>query len=480
MSYTRGKRVVIVGAGFGGLWAARALAGTGAEVLVLDRNNFHTFLPLLYQVAAAELSPTDICYPVRSIFRKEKGIQFRLGTVGHVDPVERLVMTSEERIPYDYLILAMGSAPHFFGIPGAEEHAFAMKTIDQAVPLRHHILTRFEAAVYERDPARRRQLLTFTIVGGGPTGVEFAGALAELVYGPLQEDYPMLDLADVRIILLEAQDRLLGGMPLPLGRYVRSRLERRAVRVRFGAQVTRITAGEVFLSDGSVIRTETVVWTAGVKGETGPERWGFPMARGGRVAVESTLNLADHPEIYVVGDLAYLEEKGEPLPGVAPVAMQQGELAARNILRHMKGEAGKPFRFKDPGMLAVVGRGHAVAHIGGRSFKGIAAWWVWLVVHVAKLVGFRNRILVMVNWAWNYLSFERAVRLILPYQPPRSPGEAPPAVPGTASSSPGADGSPPVTRPAAVVTEGAGASAEAGPSTEDGSGSPESSTSRRT
>jgi NADH:ubiquinone reductase (H+-translocating) len=475
MSYTRGKRVVIVGAGFGGLWAARALAGTGAEVLVLDRNNFHTFLPLLYQVAAAELSPTDICYPVRSIFRKEKGIQFRLGTVGDLDPVERLVMTNEERIPYDYLILAMGSAPHFFGIPGAEEHAFAMKSIDQAVPLRHHILTRFEAAVYERDPARRRQLRTITIVGGGPTGVEFAGALAELVYGPLQEDYPMLDLADVRIILLEAQDRLLSGMPLPLGRYVRSRLERRAVRVRFGAQVTRITEGEVFLSDGSVIRTETVVWTAGVKGETGPERWGLPMERGGRVAVESTLNVPGFPEVYVVGDLAYLEEKGEPLPGVAPVAMQQGELAAKNILRHMKGEAGKAFRFKDPGMLAVVGRGHAVAHIGGRSFTGIIAWWVWLVVHVAKLVGFRNRILVMVNWAWNYLSFERAVRLILPYQPPRSSGEVSPEAPGSVVRAPGPDGSVPAPDPSVSL-------APSSPLPEapvDGSASA-SSTSRRT
>lgn len=472
MSYTKGKRVVIVGAGFGGLWAARALAGTGAEVLVLDRNNFHTFLPLLYQVAAAELSPTDICYPVRSIFRKEKGIQFRLGGVREVDTVERVVTTREERIPYDYLILAMGSAPHFFGVPGAEENAFAMKTIDQAVPLRHHILSRFEAAVYERDPARRRQLLTFTVVGGGPTGVEFSGALAELVYGPLQEDYPMLDLADVRIILLEAQDRLLSGMPLPLGKYVRSRLERRAVRVRFGAQVTRITPGEVFLADGSVIRSETVVWTAGVKGEPGPERWGFPMERGARVRVDPTLNVPGIPDVFVVGDLAYLEENGEALPGVAPVAMQQGELAAKNILRDMRGETPREFRFKDPGMLAVVGRGHAVAHIGGRSFTGITAWWVWLVVHIAKLVGFRNRILVMVNWAWNYLSFERAVRLILPYQAPRSPDWGPGSSPGASGveeirGDAGSTAPPPV--PAPVVP--------AEPAT--GAGSP-SSTSRST
>lgn len=421
MTGTKGKRVVVVGAGFGGLWAARALAGSGVEVLVLDRNNFHTFLPLLYQVAAAELSPTDICYPVRSILRKEEGVNFRLATVRHVDLQERLVVTDEERIPWDFLVLAMGSAPHFFGVPGAEENAFAMKTIEQAVPLRHHILSRFEAAVYERDPARRRQLLTFTVVGGGPTGVEFSGALAELVYGPLRKDYPMLDLADVRIILLEAQDRLLLGMPDRLGRYTRSRLERRAVQVRFGAQVTEVTPEKVTLADGTVIRTETVVWTAGVKGEPGPASWGLPMARGGRVQVEPTLDVPGHPDVYVVGDLAYLEEDGQPLPGVAPVALQQGELAARNILRRLRGQEAKPFRFRDPGMLAVVGRGHAVAHIGGRSFTGIPAWWVWLVVHIAKLVGFRNRILVLVNWAWNYLSFERAVRLILPYKPPREP-----------------------------------------------------------
>jgi NADH:ubiquinone reductase (H+-translocating) len=419
MAYTTGKRVVVVGAGFGGLWCARALAGTGVEVLLLDRNNFHTFLPLLYQVAAAELSPTDICYPVRSILRKEEGVNFRLATVRQVDLRERLVVTDEERIPYDYLVVAMGSAPHFFGVPGAEENAFAMKTIDQAVPLRHHILSQFETAVYERDPARRRQLLTFTIVGGGPTGVEFAGAMAELVYGPLRKDYPMLDLADVRIILLEAQDRLLLGMPDRLGRYVRTRLERRGVQVRFGALVTEVTPEAVSLADGSVIRTETVVWTAGVQGEPGPAAWGLPMARGARVRVEPTLQVPGFPDVYVVGDLAYLEEKGEPLPGVAPVALQQGELAAKNILRNMRGEEGKAFRFRDPGMLAVVGRGHAVAHIGGRSFTGVTAWWVWLVVHIAKLVGFRNRILVLVNWAWNYLSFERAVRLILPYKPPR-------------------------------------------------------------
>lgn len=430
MAYTTGKRVVVVGAGFGGLWAARALAGTGVEALLLDRNNFHTFLPLLYQVAAAELSPTDICYPVRSILRKEEGVNFRLATVRQVDFRERLVVTDEERIPWDYLVLAMGSAPHFFGVPGAEENAFAMKTIDQAVPLRHHILSQFERAVYERDPARRRQFLTFTIVGGGPTGVEFAGAMAELVYGPLRKDYPMLDLADVRIILLEAQDRLLLGMPEHLGRYVRTRLEGRGVQVRFGAQVTQVTTEAVSLADGTVIRTETVVWTAGVKGEPGPAAWGLPMARGARVQVEPTLQVPGFPDVYVVGDLAYLEEGGEALPGVAPVALQQGELAARNILRSIRGEPGKPFHFRDPGMLAVVGRGHAVAYIGGRSFTGIPAWWVWLVVHIAKLVGFRNRILVLVNWAWNYLSFERAVRLILPYKPPREAARAEGSAPG--------------------------------------------------
>lgn len=418
MSALRGKRVVVVGAGFGGLWAARELAGSGVEVLLVDQNNFHTFLPLLYQVAAAELSPTDICYPVRSIVRNEEGVGFRLGTVRALDLEERLVITEEERIPYDYLVLALGSVAHHFGVPGAAEHTFTLKSIEQAVPLRHKVLSCFERAVYEPDPAIRRQLLTFTVVGGGPTGVEFSGALAELVYGPLRKDFPMIDEADSRIILLEAGDRLLQGMPEKLGRYARSRLERRSVRVRFGAQVNSVSPTEIRLSDGSVIRSETCVWTAGVRGAPGPEAWGLPMAPGGRVTVETTLQVPGHPEVFVVGDLAYLEEGGAPLPGVAPVAMQQGTLAAENITRAIQRKAPKEFRFRDPGMLAVIGRSHAVASIAGRNFTGIPAWWVWLFVHVAKLIGFRNRVLVLVNWAWNYLSFERAVRLILPYAPP--------------------------------------------------------------
>jgi NADH dehydrogenase len=441
MVFTQGKsRVVVVGAGFGGLWASRALAGKGMQVQLLDRNNFHTFLPLLYQVAAAELSPTDIAYPVRSIIRDEAGVHFRLANLEEVNLEEKYVVTQAERIPYDYLVLSMGSAPHFFGVKGAAEYSFPMKSIEQAVPLRHHILSRFEKAVYETDPARRRQLLTFVIVGGGPTGVEFAGALAELVYGPIEQDYPMLDMADARIILLEAQDRLLQGMPPKLSRYTRSRLERRAVRTRFGAVVTEVSPDSVSLADGTLIRTETVVWTAGVQGEPGPARWGFPMAPGGRVQIEPTLQVPGHPEVFVIGDMAYLEEKDAPLPGVAPVAMQQGTLAAKNILRLEAGKAPQEFKFKDPGMLAVVGRNHAVAYIRGRSFTGIPAWWVWLVVHVAKLVGFRNRILVMVNWAWNYLSFERAVRLILPYRP------LAPEATGSPSTTP-AGAHPPVSTP---------------------------------
>ncbi len=442
MGFTEGKtRVVIVGAGFGGLWVTRALAGKGVQVQLLDRNNYHTFLPLLYQVAAAELSPTDIAYPVRSIVRKKPHVHFRLASLRDVDLEERMVVTDAERIPYDYLVLAMGSAPHFFGVEGAEEHSFPMKSIEEAVPLRYHILSRFEEAVYEPDPARRRQLLTFVIVGGGPTGVEFAGALAELVYGPLERDYPMLDMADVRIILLEGQDRLLLGMPDKPARYARTHLEKRAVQVRLGAMVSKVTPESVALSDGTVIPTETVVWTAGVKGEPGPEQWGLPMGPGGRVRVAPTLQLPDHPEVYVVGDLAYLEEDGKPLPGVAPVAMQQGTTAAENILRSERGEEPKEFHFRDPGMLAVIGRNHAVAHVRGRSFTGRPAWWVWLVVHLAKLIGFRNRILVLVNWAWNYLSFERAVRLILPYRPMRVPGSTPEA-PGSSSDPEGAPRTP--------------------------------------
>lgn len=414
-------RVVVCGAGFGGLWAARKFAGEpGVEVLLLDRNNYHTFYPLLYQVAAAELGPTDIAYPVRSILRSAPNVHFRMAEVCALD-LERRVLTTSlgQEVGYEQLILSLGSVPNFFGVEGAAEHAFTLREMDHAIPLRHHILSRFETAVYEAHPERRRRLLTFVIVGGGPTGVEYAGALAELIHGPLLRDYPMIHADEVEVILVEALDGLLTGMDEELGTYARDRLESRRVEVRTGAMATRVGPDRIELKGGECIATETVVWTAGVKGDARVQSWGLPMARADRVEVTPGLHLPDHPEVFVVGDLCWFEQDGEPLPQVAPVAMQQGEYAAETVLARRNGGRVAPFRYDDPGMLAVIGRNAAVAELWGRTFTGFVAWILWLVIHVAKLVGFRNRILVMVNWAWNYINYEQAVRLILPFRPGR-------------------------------------------------------------
>jgi len=414
MGTSRRPRVVIIGAGFGGLWAARALAHSAVEVQLLDRHNYHTFLPLLYQVAAAELEPEEIAYPVRSIFRKRPNVRFAMAEVKGVDLTAQVVQTAERVIPYDFLILALGSTSHFFGVPGAAEHAFPLKTLDQGIFLRNHILRCFERAVQEPDAPQRRRLLTFAIVGGGPTGVEFAGALAELIRGPLVKDYPMIDFREVRVVLLEATDRLLPGLPKRLQAYALARLRRMGIEVRLEAMVGQMKRGAVQLKDGTVLPAATVVWTAGVRGEPLAEQWGLPTARHGRVAVLPTLQVPGHPQVYVIGDLAYLEEDGRPLPMIAPVAVQQGTVAAGNIVRQLAGEAPLPFRYRDPGTMVTIGRNAAVAHVFGRAFTGFPAWVLWLSVHLVNLIGFRNRLFVLTNWAWDYFFYERAVRLILP------------------------------------------------------------------
>jgi NADH:ubiquinone reductase (H+-translocating) len=407
-------RVVIVGAGFGGLWAARTLAKREADVTLIDRNNYHTFFPLLYQVAAAELVPTDIAHPIRSIFRRAPNIQVRMSEMTGLDLEARVVRTDSGDLPFDALVLALGSEPAFFGVEGAEQHAYPLRWMNDAIPLRHHVLTRFEVA-QNADAERRGRLLTFVVVGGGPTGVEYAGALSELVHGPLLRDFPWVRSEDVAIELIEAGPSLLSGMPDPLARFAQERLARRKVRVRLGVAVQSVSSDCVRLSDGTRLPTDTVVWTAGVRGEPRMAAWGLPVARGGRVPVTPSLELADHEGVYVIGDLAYLEDgAGRPLPQVAQVAIQQGRRAAHNILLRARGEEPHPFVYRDPGMLAVIGRNAAVAHVFGRTFKGWLAWLLWLAIHITWLIGFRNRALVLVNWGWNYVFFRRAIRLILP------------------------------------------------------------------
>jgi NADH dehydrogenase len=332
-----------------------------------------------------------------------------------LEPEARVLHTSSGPLPYDALVLAPGSTPAYFGVEGAERHAFPLRTMDHALPLRREILARFEEAAHEESPDVLASLLTFVIVGGGPTGVEFAGALAELVHGPLRRDFPTVPSGRVRIVLVEGLDGVLNGMDERLRRYARERLESRRVEVRLGTQVTRIEADRAHLDDGTSLPSRTVVWTAGVQGDPRVRAWGLPVGKGGRVVVTSTLQVAGHPEIFVAGDLAFATDgEGNALPQVAPVAMQQGEHVARALQAFVAGRAIPPFRYRDPGMVAVIGRNAAVAEVFGGRFRGFPAWVLWALVHIAKLIGFRNRALVLVNWAWNYVFPKRAVRLVLP------------------------------------------------------------------
>jgi NADH dehydrogenase len=404
-------RVIIIGAGFAGLWAARGLSHSQTDVLVLDRNNYHTFFPLLYQVAAAELEPEEIVYPVRSVLRGQKNIRFLMNEVKEIDLAAKQVKTADHVFPYDFLVLAIGSTSHFFGVTGAARHAFQLKTLEQAIILRNHILFRFERALCETDPERRQQMLTFAIVGGGPTGVEFAGALAELIRGPLVKDYRALDPREMHVLLLEATDHLLTSFPERLGSYAEKRLQKLGVEIRLRATVSQITPKFVEFTDGAKIPLETVIWTSGVRGESINAE--LPTMQNGQVKILPTLQDPDHPEVYVIGDLAYIENNGHSLPMLAPVATQQGEAAACNIIRQINGQEPVPFHYHNRGTMVTIGRNAAIAYIGGHAFAGFPAWILWLSIHLYGLIGFRNRLLVLINWAWDYLFFERAVSLIV-------------------------------------------------------------------
>jgi NADH dehydrogenase len=404
--------VVILGAGFGGLRAARALRRAPVQVVLLDRNNYHLFQPLLYQVATAGLEPEQIAKPVRAILRGQANFDFRMVDVTGADFAARRLETNRGPVPYDYLILAIGGETNFFGLESVARHGFGLKDVNEAVSIRNHVLTCFEEAMLEPDPERRRARLTFVVVGGGPTGVEMAGALSELIRLVLVKDYPRLNIKDVRVLLLEATDRLLGAMPERLREAAASTLWRKHVEVRFGATVADYDGARVLLKSGEVIPGHTVIWAAGAKAAGLAARLGLPTARQGRVVVEPTLQVPGHPEIFLVGDAAYVEAEGEPLPMVAPVAIQMAETATRNIVRALRGQSPEPFRYRDPGSLATIGRNAAVAHIWGLQLRGFPAWVMWLVVHIIQLIGFRNKLFVLLNWAWDYFFYERAVRLI--------------------------------------------------------------------
>jgi len=404
--------VVIVGAGFGGLRAARALRRAPVQVVLLDRNNYHLFQPLLYQVATAGLEPDQIAKPVRAILRGQQNFDFRMVEVSGVDLNGRRLQTSAGPIAYDFLILAHGGETNFFGLDGVRTHGLSLKDVSDAVEIRNHVLTCFEQAMLEPDPERRRARLTFIVVGGGPTGVEMAGALSELIRLVLVKDYPRLNIKDVRILLLEATDKLLAAMPERLREAAGRTLWRKWIEVRFGASVADFDGERVRLKSGEVIPARTVIWAAGVKAASLNEGVGLAAGRQGRIAVESTLQVPGHPEVYLIGDASYVEEHGAPLPMVAPVAIQMAEAAAENIVRTMRGKPLQPFRYRDQGTLATIGRNAAVAHVFGLQLSGFPAWVMWLVVHIIQLIGFRNKLFVLLNWAWDYFFYERAVRLI--------------------------------------------------------------------
>lgn len=409
-------RVVIVGSGFGGLNAAQRLAGKPVEVTVVDRDNYHGFWPLLYQVATAGLGSEDIARPIRALYARHDNIDVRVGSVSAVDLEQRRVqIDGESDLSYDYLILATGSSTADFGIPGVAEHAFPLKTLPDAVRLRNHILRMFERADARRQEPEDPGEITVVLVGGGPTGVELAGALAELVAHNLASDFRYLDLSRARIVLIEMTDHLLPGFAPASQQRAYDNLLAKGIDVRLNTKLAKVTAESVSFEDGSEIRTCTVVWTAGVRANPLASTLGGEKGKAGTVPVQPDLSLPGHPEVLVIGDLAAsLSGGGEQLPMLAQVAIQGGKRAADNILRRMAGKPTRRFKYHNHGIMATIGRHAAVAELpGGINFGGTLGWLAWLGVHLVFLVGFRNRVVVMINWAWNYLTWERASRVIL-------------------------------------------------------------------
>ncbi|MBI3770294.1 MAG: NAD(P)/FAD-dependent oxidoreductase [Deltaproteobacteria bacterium] len=417
----RAHRVVIIGGGFGGLYAAQALARAPVQVTLLDRRNFHLFQPLLYQVATGGLSPGEIASPLRSVLKRQRNTEVWLAEVTSIDVAGRRVLLSDGEVPYDSLIVATGARHHYFGNSQWEPLAPGLKGIEDATEIRRRVLLAFEIAEREPDAARRRAWLTFVIVGAGPTGVELAGALGEIANHTLKRDFRTINPSDAQILLLENAERVLPPYSPKLAASASAALQRLGVTVRTGVLVTNIEPEAVTLRRGDSterIPTHTVLWAAGVQasplGKALADGAGAPLDRVGRVMVEPDLTVPGHPEIIVIGDLAsFSHQDGKPLPGVAPVAMQQGRYAARLITQRLGGGGSLPaFHYVDRGSMATIGRGAAVAHIGPFEFGGYLAWLSWLFIHLMYLVEFDNRLLVFVQWAWNYISWNRGARLI--------------------------------------------------------------------
>ncbi len=405
-------RIVIVGAGFGGLKAAHALSHVPAHVTVIDRQNHHLFQPLLYWVATAGLSPADITSPIRSILRKQKNTDVVMEEVTGVDLTQQRVLMGEHALPYDYLVLAMGAHDNYFGHPEWERYAPGLKTIVDATSIRRKILLAFEAAEIEQDPQKVKSLLTFVLVGAGPTGVEMSGAIAELAHKALTSDFRHIDTKSTRIILIEAAPRILATFPASLARKTKRKLEKMGVEVREDAPVEQVDEYGVVVG-GEHIDAHTVIWSAGVTASPAGKWLGCEIDRAGRAKVESDLSVPGHPNVFVIGDTASVIQNGKPLPGVAPVAMQAGIYVASVIAQRIAGKAHpRPFRYFNKGNLATVGRSYALVDLGKIRMTGFFAWIMWLVVHIFYLIGFRNRVVALFQWAWTYLTYARGARLI--------------------------------------------------------------------
>lgn len=405
-------RVVIIGGGFGGLSAARALKGAPVDVLLIDRRNHHVFQPLLYQVATAGLSPGDIAAPIRWILRYQSNVRVWMGEITAIDPDRRLVRLGDDEVHYDHLIVAAGATHAYFGHEEWRHFAPGLKTLEDALDMRRRMLVAFEKAERETDRALQRRMLTFVVVGGGPTGVELAGALAEISRHALANDFRDIDPESARVILIEGGPRLLAAYQEDMSAFAKRALERLGVNVWTGSIVTNVTEGQVHVG-GETIEAGTILWAAGVSASPLGSSLGAPTDRAGRVFTNDDLTVPGRPEISVVGDLAALKQAdGTWLPGVAQVAIQQGRHAARNLRRVLQGEPTLPFAYRNLGNLATIGRNSAVAELPRWRFKGYGAWLFWLFVHIANLIGFRNRLSVMTQWAFSYLTFQRAVRLI--------------------------------------------------------------------
>ncbi len=405
-------RVVIIGGGFGGLYAAKALARAPVRITLLDRRNYHLFQPLLYQVATAALNPSDIAAPIRSILRSQKNVSVIMGEATTIDVARKLITMADGELAYDILIVATGATHSYFAHPEWSEDAPGLKTIEDALEIRRRVLRAFEAAERETDPERQQAWLTFVIVGGGPTGVELAGALSEIARQTMLRDFRRINPSSARVILIEGKPHVLPTYPETLSEKARAQLAGLGVEVMVSTIVTSVTDREVAVA-GKTIATRTVLWAAGVQASPLAVSLGVPLDRASRVLVEPDLSIPGHPDVFVIGDLAaVMNEDGSLVPGVAPAAIQEGNHTAKNIQRMARGQLALPFRYHDKGSLATIGRAAGVADFGRLQLSGFLAWAAWLGVHLFFLIGFRNRVLVILQWAWAYITFQRGARLI--------------------------------------------------------------------